>query len=95
VVAIPIVFSMIFPRLVRAVGVTLREVIASLWAPVLAGAVMYASVTMARIAALDLAEAVRLPLLIVLGAGIYLGVALSVDRRLRPEIRRLAGALRG
>jgi hypothetical protein len=56
---------------------------------------MYASVTMARIAALDLAEAVRLPLLIVLGAGIYLGVALSVDRRLRPEIRRLAGALRG
>jgi O-antigen/teichoic acid export membrane protein len=95
VVAIPIVSCVIFPRLARAVGVTLREVLASLWAPVLAGAIMYASVTMARIATSDLAEAVRLPLLIVLGAGIYLGVALSVDRRLRPEIRRLAGALRG
>jgi O-antigen/teichoic acid export membrane protein len=94
-VAIPIVSSVVFPRLARAAGVSLRDLIASLWAPVLAGALMYASVTIARVATSDLAEAIRLPLLIVLGANVYLGVALSVDRRLRPEIRRLAGALRG
>jgi O-antigen/teichoic acid export membrane protein len=93
VVAIPIAFVAIFPRLARTLGITLREVFGSVWAPLLAGAVMVASVTAARAATSGLADVLRLPLFVVLGAGVYLGVALTVDKRIRPEIRRLAAAL--
>lgn len=94
IVAIPIVFGLNFPRLAGAAGLTLREVLAVLWAPVLAGAIMYAFVTIVRIPTSDWPVLVRLLLMIGLGACVYLGVSLAVDRRLRPEIRRLVGALR-
>jgi O-antigen/teichoic acid export membrane protein len=93
VLAVPIAFVANFPGLARTLGITLREVFAAVWAPLLAGAIMAASVTVARTAASGLGETLRLPLLVVLGAVIYLGVALTLDKRIRPEIRRLVAAL--
>jgi O-antigen/teichoic acid export membrane protein len=93
VLAVPVAFVANFPRLARALGITVREVFAAVWASLLAGAIMAASVTAARTAASGLGETMRLPLLVVLGAVIYLGVALTLDKRIRPEIRRLLAAL--
>jgi O-antigen/teichoic acid export membrane protein len=91
-VAIPLVFAIAFPRVSKALGITLREVIGAVWAPLLSGAVMGGAVMGARALTPQLHDAVRLALLVAVGGVVYLVVSLSVDRRIRPEIRRLVAA---
>jgi O-antigen/teichoic acid export membrane protein len=91
-VAIPVVFAVAFPRISQAIGITLREVLDAVWAPVLSGAVMWGAVVGVRALTPQLHDAARLALLVAVGGLVYLGVSLSIDRRIRPEIRRLVAA---
>jgi O-antigen/teichoic acid export membrane protein len=91
-IAIPAVFVIVFPRISQALGITLREIADSVWAPLVSGAAMWAAIIGMRTLTLDLHDAARLTLLVGTGAIVYLAVALTIDRRIRPEIRRLVTA---
>jgi hypothetical protein len=53
---------------------------------------MWAAVLGARALTPQLHDAARLVLLVATGGIVYLAVALTIDRRIRPEIRRLVTA---
>ena len=91
-IAIPAVFVIVFPRISQALGITLREIADSVWAPVVSGAAMWVAIIGVRTLTLELHDAARLALLVATGALVYLAVALTIDRRIRPEIRRLVTA---
>ena len=92
-VAVPLLFAIVFPRVSQAIGITLREIADSVWAPVVSGLVMWAAVLGARALTPQLHDAARLLLLVATGGIVYLVVALTIDRRIRPEIQRLVTAL--
>lgn len=92
-VAAPLTFLANFPRLARALGIGLRQVFASVRAALLAGLAMFACVTAVRPMTAVLPDAARLPLLIALGAFVYLGIALTTDKRIAFDLRRLAAGL--
>jgi len=91
-VAVPVLFAIVFPRISRAIGITLREIADSVWAPVVSGLAMWVAVLGARALTPQLHDAARLVLLVATGGIVYLAVALTIDRRIRPEIRRLVTA---
>jgi O-antigen/teichoic acid export membrane protein len=91
--AVPALWLIVFPRVSKAIGISLREVAAAVWSPIVSGGVMYAAVLGVRALTTSWGDVARLPLLVVTGAVVYLGVALGIDGRIRLEIRRLRGAL--
>lgn len=92
-VAAPIAFLANFPRLARALGICIRRILESVRAPLVAGPVMFAAVAFVRVSTPALTDAARLALLIGVGAGVYLAVALSLDKRIAFDLRRFAAAL--
>jgi hypothetical protein len=53
---------------------------------------MWAAIVGVRALTPELHDAARLALLVATGGIVYLAVALTIDRRIRPEIRRLVTA---
>jgi len=94
VIAIPFVFFCFLPRVLRIVDLRLSDLLRSLRVPAAAGAFMYAAVGLGRLACEGLSVAVRLPLLIVLGAAVYIGVVLLLDRRVVVDVLRILRAMR-
>ena len=93
-VAIPCIFVFRLPKVLRTVDIHPSDLVACLRAPVVAGAVMYAAVGLARLACEGLTPAIRLAPLIVVGAGAYIGAVLLLDRRIVPDVLRVVRAMR-
>jgi hypothetical protein len=53
-------FVIVFPRISQALGITLREIADSVWAPLVSGAAMWAAIIGMRTLTLDLHDAARL-----------------------------------
>jgi O-antigen/teichoic acid export membrane protein len=94
VAAIPFVSFFRLPRMLRIIDIRLSDLVACLRAPVVAGAVMYAAVSLGRLPCETLTPAVRLALLILVGAGAYVGTVLLLDRRIVPDVLRIVRAMR-
>jgi O-antigen/teichoic acid export membrane protein len=94
VVAIPFVFLFRLPRMLRIVDIRLTDMVASLRAPVLAGAIMYAAVSLGRLPCETLTPVARLAPLIILGAAAYVGTVLLLDRRIVPDVLRVVRGMR-
>ena len=92
VVAIPCISFFRLPRMLQTVDIRPSDLVACLWAPAVAGAVMYAAVGLARLACEGLTPAIRLALLIVVGAGAYIGTVLLLDRRVVRDVLRVVRA---
>ena len=94
VVAIPIITFCRLPTMLRIIDIRSSDLVAYLKAPVVAGAIMYAAVGLGRLACESLAPAISLALLIVLGAGAYVGALLLLDRRIIPDVLKIVLAMR-
>jgi O-antigen/teichoic acid export membrane protein len=94
VVAIPFVSLFRLRKMLQIVDIRLSDLFTSLRAPTIAAALMYAAVTLSRFPCEALAPAVRLALLIVVGAGAYVGAVLLLDRRIVPDMLRIVTAMR-
>jgi teichuronic acid exporter len=92
---IPITFALNFPRTLPVLGFGFADLAMAVRAPFIAGIAMYAAVTLARLPMKDIEELSRLPVLILLGAVVYLGTVRIVDRSIWSDVQRLASALRG
>jgi len=92
VVAIPCISFFRLPRMLQTVDIRPSDLVACLWAPAVAGAVMYAAVGLARLACEGLTPAIRLAPLIVVGAGAYIGTVLLLDRRVVRDVLRVVRA---
>ena len=93
-VGMPIIYMLCFPRLGKALGLTLADLGAAVWAPVTAGGAMYATVTASRSVFAVVEDLFRLPILIAVGAATYLALVPMLDRRIWRDVRRMASALR-
>jgi teichuronic acid exporter len=93
-VAMPVVLAINFPRTSRALGLDAAQVFAALRAPLLAGAAMYGAVLGVRLLLAAQEALLRLPLLIVVGAGAYLAAVSVLDRSVWSDVKRVASALR-
>jgi O-antigen/teichoic acid export membrane protein len=93
-IAIPFVFFYCLPKLLRIVDTRFAELLACVWVPVAAGAIMVAAVYLGRLACEGVGPATRLILLIVLGAGAYVGAMLLLDRQIIPDTRKIFRAMR-
>lgn len=93
--AIPVVLALNFSRTFGALGFGFSDLIAATRGPIVAGVVMYAAVTLARLPLAGFNELTRLPLLIVVGAAAYLSVVRITDRTIWSDARKLAAAVRG
>jgi O-antigen/teichoic acid export membrane protein len=94
VIAIPFVSLFRLPRMLGIIQIRLSDLVACLRAPVVAGAVMYAAVSLGRLPCGTLIPAVRLALLIAVGAAAYVGAVLLLDRRIVPDVLRIVRAMR-
>ena len=94
-VAVPLVLALNVARTLPPLGLTLADLGAAARAPLLAGIAMFAAVTATRWALGDTPEPARLPVLIVVGAAVYLLVLRLADRSIWADARRFATALRG
>ena len=94
VAAIPFVSFFRLPTMLRIIDIRLSDLVASLRAPVVAGAVMYAAVSLGRLPCETLTPAVRLALLVTVGGAAYVGAVLLLDRRLVPDVLRIVRGMR-
>ncbi len=88
--AIPLVFALNFPRVARALSVTVGDVARAVWRALAAGVAMYLAVVALRTALGETPELVRLPVLIGAGAIVYVGVLQAMDRSIGRDLIRLA-----
>jgi teichuronic acid exporter len=95
VVAVPIVFMFTFPRTLPALSFTFAELSAAVRSPLIAGAVMYAAVTVTRLPMRDIDELPRLPVLILAGGAAYVLTIRLLDRTIWTDVQKLAAGLRG
>jgi len=84
--AIPLIFTVNFPRLGRALSTTVGDVARAVWRPAAAGLVMYALVVASRIALAGTTDLLRLVALISVGAASYLVVLHALDRKVGRDI---------
>jgi teichuronic acid exporter len=94
-IAIPLLLAINVRRTCGALGLTGRSVFSASRAPLIAGMVLYAAVSLVRLALSDMEEAPRLPILIAVGAIAYVLAIQLVDRAIWTDARRLVAALRG
>lgn len=88
--AIPLVFALNFPRVARALSITVGDVARAVWRALAAGVAMYLAVVALRTALGETPELVRLPVLIGAGAIVYVGVLQAMDRSIGRDLIRLA-----
>lgn len=88
-------FSVGFPRVVKAIGLSMGDVVRATSLPMLAGLPMAAAIMATRWATPTLAEVLRLPLLIVVGGAVYLAVVSVVRPSTWTEVQRTLAAARG
>jgi teichuronic acid exporter len=93
-VALLVVLSMTIPRNCKKLEVPVCNVARTLRDPVLAGGAMYAMVTVARTFLASAPNGYRLPVLILIGAAVYLPCLSLLNRRMWTDVRRLYTALR-
>jgi O-antigen/teichoic acid export membrane protein len=93
-VALLVVLSMTIPRNCKKLRVPVGDVARTLRDPVLAGGAMYAMVTVARTFLASAPNGYRLPVLILIGAAVYLPCLSLLNRRMWTDVRRLYTALR-
>jgi len=91
-VAIPTTFLLNFPRTSASLGVAFGDVLRTLLRPMLAGLVMVASITGARLLIADLGLMLRAGLLIAVGAAVYLVMITLLDRSAWSQLRQLVSA---
>ncbi len=89
--AVPLLFALNVPVMARALAVGLGDIGRALARPVTAGLVMYLSVAAARLT-LDVEPALRLVLLIGIGAAAYLGTLHCLQPAIWGELRALVRA---
>jgi O-antigen/teichoic acid export membrane protein len=94
-IAVPVICVVNFRRTAGPLGLTVGDVIGAVRGPLIAGAAMFAAVSLVRLCLAGYEEAVRLPVLIVTGALAYLASAWALDRGIWIDVRRVAAALRG
>jgi O-antigen/teichoic acid export membrane protein len=87
-------FVLNVPRTLRVVGLSLAEIGAAARGSAFAGALMIAVVTATRLGLADMDESVRLPLLIGIGAAVYVGTQYLLDREIWSEAHKVVTALR-
>jgi O-antigen/teichoic acid export membrane protein len=92
VVAIPCVSFFRLPKMLQTVDIRPSDLVVCLRAPAVAGASMYAAVGLARLVCEGLTPAIRLAPLIVVGAGVYIGTVLLLDRGIARDILRVVRA---
>jgi O-antigen/teichoic acid export membrane protein len=93
-VTVPCVFAVNFPRLSKALGITFGAVVASVYAPLTAGAAMFGAVAMTRSLTSSLDDLQRSAVLILVGAATYLALIAVLDRRVWVDFKRLMSALK-
>lgn len=93
-VAAPTVLLLNLPRTNAVIRLSLRAALAAVRGPIVAGAAMYAVVTVARYALADVELLSRFGLLVALGAATYVAVITVVDLRAWFLLRRVAQELR-
>jgi teichuronic acid exporter len=92
-VAVPVIFTLNFPRSSRALDISLRDIGITMRAPLLAGMLMYGVVAGLRPLLAALPEAVVLPLLVIAGGAAYLGAVSLLDRGIWVDVKRLFAAV--
>lgn len=92
--AVALVFALNWPRASGVLGMRLNQLLSAGHAPVAGGLAMLGVVWATRLALPGLALWARLPLLVLAGAGAYLGVVTLLDRSIWNELRRFLVALR-
>jgi teichuronic acid exporter len=93
-VAVPLACAINFPRTSSALGLPLAQILAASRAPILAGSIMYFSVSVVRMLLQDYEELTRLPILVLVGGAAYLSCVMLLDRAIWTDVRRVAAALR-
>jgi len=93
-VALPLVSIITFSKMTMAVGLKVADVGRAVWSPVAAGIVMYAAVIISRLAMDGMSDVVRLPVLVSIGAAIYLGLLNMLNPGLREELKHVLRAAR-
>jgi O-antigen/teichoic acid export membrane protein len=93
-VAVPLACAINFPRTSSALGLPLAQILAASRAPILAGSIMYFSVSVVRMLLQDYEELTRLPILVLVGGAAYLSSVMLLDRAIWTDVRRVAAALR-
>jgi O-antigen/teichoic acid export membrane protein len=92
--ALLVVLSMTIPRNCAKLEIPVRDVARTLRDPVLAGGVMYAMVTVGRTFMASASNGHRLPVLILIGAVVYVPCLSLLNRRMWTDVQRLYTALR-
>ncbi len=93
-VALLIVLSITIPRNCRKLEVPVSDVARTLRDPILAGGAMYVMVTVGRTFLAGAANGYRLPVLILIGAAVYVPCLSLLNRRMWTDVQRLYTALR-
>jgi teichuronic acid exporter len=93
-VAIPIVFGFNFPRIARAMHVSLLDILKVAWSSVVAGGVMYAAVFALRASMPVLSPWIALILHVLVGGLVYVLTVIALDRKTIPEMKKMVAAFR-
>jgi O-antigen/teichoic acid export membrane protein len=93
-VALLTVLSMTIPRNCAKLEVPVRDVARTLRDPILAGAAMYLIVTAGRTVLNGTANGYKLPVLILIGAAVYVPCLSLLNRRMWTDVQRLYSAFR-
>ncbi len=88
-------FSVGFPRVARAIRVSMSDVAGTTVVPLLAGLPMMAAIALTRLATASLSDLYRLPLLIAAGSLVYLVVISILKPSAWVEMRRALAIARG
>ncbi|HPJ67664.1 MAG TPA: lipopolysaccharide biosynthesis protein [Desulfobacteraceae bacterium] len=76
----PVVFLLNLSRMIKTLGIALREALAVMIKPVFSAIVMYVSVIVIKISMLSVDPIIRLPVCVFAGAVVYVGMILIVNR---------------
>lgn len=88
-------FVVSFPRVVKAIGLSLPDIAGAVAVPLVAGLPMAAAIALIRLVTPGLSDLYRLPLLIIIGATIYVSVVSMLKPSVWVELRRTLAAARG
>ena len=94
VVAVSLSFMLNFPRTARILGISLREIGAACRGSAISGAAMLIVVGAARLPLSGLTDALRLPILVVVGGATYIVSLLVLERAILNDARKVFAALR-
>lgn len=88
-------FSLSFPQVAKAIGLNLSGIAKATAVPLLGGLPMVVAIALTRMVTPNLPDPWRLPLLIVVGSLVYLGVVTALKPSVWVDVRRTLAAARG